>query len=212
MYAILIFSVLIAVIAAGLYFRMYPKFPPTARYENFANPAVAPDEPTCVHRSADAQVLMGLFKQCPKRSPTEDATDREELALILNKLTCLDADVTNNGVNGYNTLKLPYNTSHDAEPLTNFVGRCLNNGTRSRDLEIVIDRFEKRGKTLIENLSRRMDIDSKEPLVHFAEVIKTTMNALTTNCLAHHSSLDRPYGPRDPGFTVPYSVDRLAPY
>jgi hypothetical protein len=212
MYAILIFSVLVVVIASGIYFHMYPKFPPTARYENFANPAVSPDKPTCVHRSVDAQVLMGLFKQCPKSSPTDDATDREELALILNKLTCLDADVSNNGVDGYNTLKLPYNTSHDAEPLTNFVGRCLNNGTRSRDLEIVIDRFEKRGKTLIENLCRRKDIDSKEPLVHFAAVVKTTMNALTTNCLAKHSSLDRPYGPRDPGFMVPYSVDRLAQY
>ena len=76
---------------------------------------------------------MSLFKPCPDVLPSEDATDRVELALILNKLTCLDADVSNNGVDGYNTLKLPYNTSHDAEPLTNFVGRCLNNGTRSRD-------------------------------------------------------------------------------
>jgi hypothetical protein len=210
MYHLYLLFFLVLVIGAGVYFQTYPQMP--KRYENFANPAVAPNEPSCVHRSADAQILMSLFKPCPDTLPSEDSVDRVELALILNKLTCLDADVSNNGVDGYNTLKLPYNTSHDAEPLTNFVGRCLNNGTRSRDLEIVIDRFEKRGATLIKNLCKRKDLDIKEPLYHFGEVIKTTMNSLTTNCLTQHASLDKPFGPRDPGFSVPYSVDRLAAY
>jgi hypothetical protein len=204
---------IVVVVAVGVYFKMYPRFPQT-HYENFANPAVAPNQPSCVERSGDALVLLGLFKPCPDQynAPTTDAVDRVELQLILNKLTCLDADVTNNGVAGYNTLNLPYNTSHDAEPLTNFVGRCLNNGTRSRDLEIVMDRYEKRGNTLIKQLCANKKIDPKAPLEHFAEVLKTTMNALTTNCLAQHSSLDKPFGPRDPGFSVPFTVSNLAPY
>jgi len=206
---------IVLVVAVGIYFKMYPRFPPSERrIENFANPAVAPNQPSCVQRSADALVLLGLFKPCPdqRNAPTEDAVDRVELQLILNKLTCLDADVSNNGVDGYNTLKLPFNTTHDTEPLTNFVGRCLNNGTRSRDLEVIMDRYERRGTTLIKNLCLRKGIDSKAPLDHYAEVTKNTMNSLTTNCLAKHSSLDTPFGPRDPGFSVPFSVSTLSPY
>jgi hypothetical protein len=138
--------------------------------------------------------------------------DREELNLILKKLTCLDADATNSGVGGYNTLKLPYNTSHDAEPLSNFVGRCLNNGTKQRDIDIMIDKYDKRGKELIRNISSRIGMDSKEAQGNYNSLITNTLRILSTNCLAMRSSLDTPYGPRDPGFSTPYSVERLAPF
>ena len=207
---VVFFTILLLVVMIGVRLNMYPSLP----VEGFSSPRVAPNQPTCVQRNGDAQRLLAIFPTCADqyRAPGEDAQDRIELQLILNKLTCLDADVTNNGVSGYNTFNLPYNASHDAEPLTNFVGRCLNNGTRSRDLEIVIDRYEKRGNTLITQICKRANNDSKEPLGLFNEVIKTTMKALTQNCLAQHSSLDRPFGPRDPGFSVPFSVERLALY
>jgi hypothetical protein len=215
MFAFLVLGVLIFMVAAGVYLKMYPQMPRSfSGYENFANPAVAPEEPNCIRRSLDAQALASLFKQCSdqRNAPTEDDMDRAELNLILQKLTCLDADVSNNGTNGYNTLKLQYNTSHDAEPLQNFVGRCLNNGTRSRDLEIMIDLYERRGNTIVKQLCSRAKIDAKEPLERYAEVIKTTMKTLTLNCLMKHTSLDRPYGVRDPGFSSSYMVDKLAPY
>lgn len=210
---IVFFTVLVILVMVGIHLRMYPRLPPSME-EGFSSPRVAPNQPTCVQRSGDAQHLLSLFAACADqyRAPGEDAQDRIELKLILNKLTCLDADVTNNGVSGYNTFNLPYNTSHDAEPLTNFVGRCLNNGTRSRDLEIVIDKYERRGSTLIKQLCRRANKDPKEPLNRYQNVVQTTMRALTDNCLAQHGSLDRPFGPRDPGFSVPFTVDRLSPF
>jgi len=199
------------IVAAGLFFRMYPRMPKN-RYEGFSSPAVAPAEPKCIQRSLDAQTILRILSPCTDPSPTEDATDRAELALILKKLTCLDADVANNGVAGYNTLSLQYNTSHDAEPLTNFVGRCLNNGTQSRDLEIVIDKYDKRGKVLLNQITKRLGMDASSLMSNYDALLNTTMNTLKTNCLAPQSHLDIPFGPRDPGYSTPFSVARLASY
>jgi hypothetical protein len=210
----LVFLILIA--GMGIFFKMYPKFPALEKrqIEPFASPAVAPFQPKCTQRNADAQVLLRLFPPCPDESkaPTEDATDRAELSLILNKLTCLDADVNSNGVKGYNTMSLQYNTSHDQEPLGSFVGRCLNNGIRQRDIELLAEKYEKRGKTLITQIATRQGIDGKSALETYETVIKTTIKSLTTHCLAQRSSLDTPYGPRDPGYAIPYSVSALAPF
>jgi hypothetical protein len=210
----LVFLILIA--GMGVFFKMYPKFPALEKrhIEPFSSPAVAPFQPKCTQRNVDAQVLLRLFPACEDESkaPTEDATDRAELTLMLNKLTCLDADVNSNGVKGYNTLSLKYNTSHDNEPLGSFLGRCLNNGLRKRDIELLIDKFEKRGKTLITQIAKRQGIDGKSALETYESLIKTTNNTLNTNCLAQRSSLDTPYGPRDPGYSIPYSVSGLAPF
>lgn len=213
---IIYLAILIFIVVGGIALKMYPVFPPSEKKlkEYFSSPAVAPFQPSCVQRNVDAQVILRLFPPCSDESkaPTEDATDRAELALILNKLTCLDADATNSGVGGYNTLSLQYNTSHDVEPLTNFVGRCLNNGVKPRDIEIVIDKYDKRGKTLIKQISSRTGIDPKMPQEHYNAVITTTLNSLNTNCLAKRSSLDTPFGPRDPGYSTPFSVERLSPF
>jgi len=213
MYVLAYLALIALVVAAGLYLKMYPRMPRN-RYEGFSSPAVAPAEPKCIQRSLDAQIILRILPPCrdPHNSPTEDATDREELALILKKLTCLDADVANNGVAGYNTLSLQYNTSHDAEPLTNFVGRCLNNGTQSRDLEIVIDKYDKRGKRLISQITKRSGMDASSLMSNYDALLNTTMKTLKTNCLAPQSHMDIPFGPRDPGYSTPHSVARLASY
>ena len=206
--------VVIVIVGLGILFKMYATFPPSEKKEGFSSPAVAPNQPKCIQRNLDAQVLLRLFPACadPNKAPTEDGMDRTERALILNKLTCLDADATNAGVGGYNTFKLPYTTSHDAEPLTNFVGRCLNNGTQKRDIEIVIDKYDKRGKALISQICNRVGMDPKSSQENYNALITTTLNTLMNKCLAMRSSLDTPYGPRDPGYSTPYSVDRLAPF
>ena len=200
---------------------MYPVFPmmekTTIRYntaENFSSPAVAPSDPSCVKRNVDAQILLRMFPQCDSdyKSPSEDALNRIELKLILNKMTCLDADVSNSGVAGYNTMYLPYNTSHDTEPITNFVGRCLNNGARMRDIDLIMDKYESRGLELILLIATRMNMEPRTAYSHYRAVIITTIKTLKTNCLMGHSKLDRPVGPRDPGYSTPFSVEKLAPF
>jgi len=212
---------IIAIVVMGVYFKMYPVFPlmekTTRKYnflENYSNPSVSPNEPTCVRRNIDAQALLEMFPQCTSdyNSPSEDALNRIELKHILNKLTCLDADVSNSGVSGYNTLYLKYNTSHDTEPLTNFVGRCLNGGARTRDIDIIMSKYESRGNELLKGISSFMHIEPTKAYEHFRKVIKTTYASLINNCKMERASLDKPAGIRDPGYMIPFSVETLGPF
>ena len=212
---------IVALVSMGIAFKMYPIFPimekTTKKYnflENYSSPSVSPNDPTCVRRSADAQALLAMFPQCENdfNSPSEDAMNRIELKLILNKLTCIDADVANSGISGYNTLNLKYNTSHDTEPITNFIGRCLNGGTRTRDIDLIMAKYETRGNDLIAKISSFKHTDPKTAYNHFKAVIKTTYNSLITNCTITRASLDIPAGVRDPGYTVPFSIETLAPF
>lgn len=209
MQALLYIVTIIAIVALGYAFKMYPQLPPVR--EHFSSPAIAPEMPTCVKRSADAQALLALLPvhNC---APSEDDTDRKELRLMLNKLTCLDSDVVNSGVSGYNTMYLKYNTSHDTEPLTNFVGRCLNGGARTRDIDLIMDKYESRGIQLIARISKKEGSNPEVAFKHFNAVIGTTARSLTYNCRMSRAQLDRPVGVRDPGYTTPFSVERLAPF
>ena len=200
---------------------MYPRFPSmektTLKYstvENFSSPAISPNDPTCVKRNTDAQALLRMFPQCDSdyKSPSEDALNRVELKLILNKLTCLDADVTNSGVAGYNTLQLKFNTSHDTEPITNFVGRCLNGGARTRDIDIIMAKYESRGNELIASLARRLKVDPRPAFNRFRNVLSVTHDSLINNCKMKRASLDIPAGVRDPGYSIPFSIEKLAPF
>lgn len=212
---------IISIVALGLYFKMYPRFPSmektTLKYstvENFSSPAISPNDPTCVKRNTDAQALLRMFPQCDSdyKSPSEDALNRVELKLILNKLTCLDADVTNSGVAGYNTLQLQFNTSHDTEPITNFVGRCLNGGARTRDIDIIMAKYESRGNELIASLARRLKVDPRPAFNKFRNVLSVTNSSLINNCKMKRASLDIPAGVRDPGYSIPFTIEKLAPF
>ena len=200
---------------------MYPTFPlmekTTLKYstvENFSSPAIAPTMPTCIKRNTDAQALLRMFPQCDSdfKSPSEDAMNRIELKLILNKLTCLDADVTNSGVAGYNTLYLPFNTSHDTEPITNFVGRCLNGGARTRDIDLIMSKYESRGNELIGAISLLMRKNPAEAFKLFSNVLQVTNDSLVFNCKMKRASMDIPAGVRDPGYSIPFSIEKLAPF
>jgi hypothetical protein len=210
MQTLLYIAAIIAIVALGYAFKMYPQLPPVR--EHFSSPAIAPEMPTCVKRSDAAQALLALLPADRCNNPSEDETDRKELRLILNKLTCLDSDVVNSGVAGYNTMYLQYNTSHDTEPLTNFVGRCLNGGARTRDIDIIMEKYESRGVELIGRITKKEGTDPAVAFKYFNAVISTTGHSLTHNCRMSRAQLDRPAGVRDPGYMMPFSVDKLAPF
>lgn len=205
---------IIIIVLFGIYFRKYPKFPPMERksIEFFSSAVTGPAEPTCVRRNADAQALLQIFPQCAYTSPSEDAIDRTELKLIINKLTCIDADVNKTGIPGYNTANLPYNTSHDTEPLINFVGRCLNHGANTRDIDLIMGKYESRGVELITRIGKSANIDTKQAYDLYRALLNTTYVVLSTNCIKEAKLLDRPHGPRDPGYAMPHSVATLAPF
>jgi hypothetical protein len=106
--------------------------------------------PKCFLRDPEATKLLESLRPSKPQHPEAFG----ELSLILQKMLCIDADVTSSGAGAYSTFQLPFVTQHDIEPAASFVNRCLKGALRSRDLEIAIEKFERRGATLVQELAQ----------------------------------------------------------
>jgi len=177
--------------------------------EHFSTVAVDRDlMPRCFTRDAEAQNILSLLRDTKASDPDAFA----ELSLILQKMLCIDADVTGAGAGGYQSFQLPFVTQHDLEPAASFVGRCLKGAVRSRDLEIMMDKFEKRGVVLIQSLSSGDEATRSQCLTKFHGVAVRSSRAIGKACMNNGVGLDRPSGPRDPGFSIPEGLEEQGPY
>lgn len=169
-----------------------------SKVEGFAVAAVDPIRmPACAERSPAAQRILAAIAHYP-----ESDEGAAEIRLLLSKLCCMEADVSTAGAGVYRTLPLQFRTSHDMEPPTTFVGRCLRNAVRQRDIDLVMDKFEKRGRALIRS---RCPESRKD----FDEVIASTRLAFVSFCLGDQPSMDKPMGARDVGFWAPDDTDLM---
>jgi hypothetical protein len=169
-----------------------------SKVEGFAVAAVDPIRmPACAERSPAAQRILAAIAHYP-----ESDEGAAEIRLLLSKLCCMEADVSTAGAGVYRTLPLQFRTSHDMEPPTSFVGRCLRNAVRQRDIDLVMDKFEKRGRALIQS---RCPESRKD----FDEVIASTRLAFVSFCLGDQPSMDKPMGARDVGFWAPEDTDLM---
>ena len=201
----------LVLIAAFLY--LFPRYF-TAKAEGFSTIALNEDDfPACVARDYDAQKLLSSLKTAVKgHGPDSDAAMAyEELRLIVMKLTCMDADITSLGAGVYASLRLPFNTQHDMEPVGTFVGRCLKNAVKERDISLTLGKLQDRGTVLINTLCHNGH-SKGEALTLFDAVVKRTEANITRICLKEHASMDVPAGVRDPGYYLPDDVAGLGPY
>jgi hypothetical protein len=177
---------------------LYPGF--LKKIEGFSTIAVDPVyHPKCFARDAEAQrLLANVVNAFP---PTPDGNQMvDEFRLILTKLLCIDADITGSGSGVYSTVDLQFNTFHDMEPVANFVGRCLNRSLKERDISLTLEKLETRGAELLKGM-HGIEKGQKEMWVASLHNIATrTSQAIHRVCLMPVASLDRPAGPRDPGF------------
>jgi hypothetical protein len=192
-------------IAAFLYFR--PRF----MTEGFATIALDGETmPKCFLRDAEAQRILAEFTGT--NAPASDAgMAYAELKLILQKALCMDADITGSGAGPYSTYQMPFATAHDIEPAASFVGRCVKGAVRTRDLEMVIDKFEARGIELINTLCAEND-RRERVMTMFHNVLARASRNMAEKCLVEKASLDIPAGPRDPGYFEPDAIKELRPY
>ena len=192
---------ILIVIATFLY--LYPRYFSGPK-EGFATIALNTSNfPACVTRDADAQKLLSMLKS--------DTTEFEELGLIVSKLLCMDADITSLGAGVYASLRLPFNTQHDMEPVGTFVGRCLKNAVKERDISLTLGKLQDRGTVLI-NMLCSNSATKAEAVTLFDGIVKRTETNITKVCLKEHASMDVPAGIRDPGYYVPGSLAELGPY
>lgn len=204
----------LVVIAIGVLLYLNPRFFYIKRKEEGFTTAIQSDTfPKCIGRSPDAQKLLAeLHPRVANLAPASDAAMAfAEFKLILQKMLCLDADITGQAAGAYTTYSLPFSTMHDIEPTASFVGRCLRNGLRSQDIEIAIDKFETRGSELLKTLCPT-PAEYSQFYGLFRRVIEQTAKSLATTCLREHAAMDIPPGVRDPGYYTPPEINRYSDY
>lgn len=171
--------------------------------EGFAVAAVdAARVPACTERSNAAQSLLARFADQPE---TNEAA--AELRLMLSKLCCLEADITTPAAGPFRTQRLQFRTSHDMEAASSLVGRCLAAAVPARDVELIMEKFEKRGNELIDTLLSGCPEAARE----YADVLARVRSALNS-CVPEPPTMDHPVGPRDLGFWESSTVADLSQY
>jgi hypothetical protein len=190
---------------------LYPTF--LKEIEGFSTIAVDPVySPKCFARDAEAQRLLAEVVNAIPNTP-EGIQWVDEFRLILTKLLCIDADITGSGSGVYSTVDLKFNTFHDMEPVANFVGRCLKRSLKERDIKLTLEKLETRGAELLKG-STGVEKAQRDVWVSSLHNIATrTSQAIRRVCLTPIASLDRPTGPRDPGFyDTAKGLSKPAPY
>jgi hypothetical protein len=167
--------------------------------------------PRCLTRDPDSQALLAQLYS--KSSPNTQAGEAyAEFKLIIQKLLCIDADVTGMGAGAYSTYQLPYVTAHDIEPAANFVGRCVRNAVRERDVYMVLEKFESRGNVLLKTICGGDSGAANTHMAAFNRIVKRIGASITARCLSEKANMDVPAGPRDPGYYTPNNVENLQEY
>lgn len=168
--------------------------------------------PKCFTRSPEAQAILKQLYPMKQMAPaSKEAMAYDELKLILEKVLCIDADITGMGAGPFQTYQLPFATQHDIEPPASFVGRCLKNALKPRDIEVEFMKLHDRGQVLIETLCYD-DAERAEVKAVFRNIIVKTAHSIAFTCLSEKANLDRPAGPRDPGYYVPHFSLEQGPY
>lgn len=176
---------------------------PKSVTEGFAVASVDPARvPACVERSTEAQSLLARFASIP-------ATDENaaELRLLVSKLCCMEVDIVAPSAGSYRTLSLQFRTSHDLEPPSTTVGRCLNRTLPQRDIDLALEKYQSRGATLLKAVLG----DCPDAKREFAAVVDRLRRAFAT-CQATQPSMDHPIGVRDMGFWESRNVADLSAY
>lgn len=172
--------------------------------EGFATHGINRDLPKCFLRDAEAQELIAMFQGV---NTPEQIAARDELQLIVQKVLCMDADVTGAGAGIYSTRGLAYATAHDIAPVSDIVGRCVRKAVRSQELEVAFDKFEARGIQLLGVLCTG-DASARAATL-FHNVLVRSAAHIKAACAIPKMTIEHPASPRDPGYYIP---DRLIEY
>ena len=199
---LIVFLLFVAVSLALIHYK--PADLPGISVETFAVAAVDPARvPACVERSTEAQSLLARFATVPA---TDD--NAAELRLLISKLCCMEVDIVAPSAGSYRTLPLQFRTSHDLEPASTTVGRCLSRSLPQRDIDLALEKFQRRGEDL---LTRVLGGDCSDAKREFAAVLDRLRRAFAT-CKGTQPSMDHPIGARDMGFWESRNVADLSAY
>lgn len=137
---------------------------PSGKWEGFegfhGNSAGVPDI-ACSQESTDAVAICDIFDG-HKATTSDGPDDLRELKMILSKLCCIKHDLLSSNQTVNSTMKLPYNTSHDREPVANTVARCFTKTIPIRDIDITFLTFKDRGLVLLNKSCTSYNLSNDE--------------------------------------------------
>jgi hypothetical protein len=185
-----------------------------SRYEGFAGPARGGGVPDCLTNSQEASDLYLLFSS--KNSTTEEGPDDfRELELILSKTNCLKKDLMGPSGIVEATRYQPYSTAHDIEPVAETAARCLAKTIPPRDLDIILDKWTRRGKEIVRRLCtsyKLSDTEVNKANVYFKGVIEDISDIAKSRCLKGEVEIAGTKGPREINPYEPPGLTELKPY
>jgi hypothetical protein len=180
----------------------------------FGGVAVGAGEPDCLRTSSEAAQVYSIFAN--RRSSTEEGpADFQEFRLLLSKLACFKKDLIGTAAVVEATRYQPYATSMDIEPIGETTARCFAKTIPSRDLEISLDKWSKRGKELIRRLCTSMNLtemESAQADTLFDGLIRDVSDVARSVCLSGEPTINGKVAPRQPNGFEPETLSELGPY
>jgi len=177
--------------------------------EGFTGPAKGGGAPDCLTNSQEASDLYQLYAS--KNSTTEEGSDDlRELTLLLSKISCFKKDLMSPSGIVEATRYQPYSTAHDVEPVAETTARCFAKTIPPRDLDIALDKWNRRGKELVRRLCtsyQLSDSEVKKADMLFRAAIIDISNIAKAQCLKGDVEIAGTKGPRD---VSPYSPPELS--
>jgi len=185
-----------------------------ASSEGFAGPAKGAGIPDCLRHSQEASDLYTLFSS--RDNTTEEGPDDlRELALVLSKMSCLKKDVMSPSGIVEATRYQPYSTAHDVEAVAETAARCLAKTIPPRDLDIILDKWNRRTKELVRRLCSSYKISNSE-LNKADMILKGLITDITdvtrAQCLKGDVEIAGKKGPREINPYEPPELSELREY
>ena len=158
-----------SIIAAGLvyYVMVYSRTRPLGgdnftdmpKKEGFGDTGM----PDCMRSSSDAATLYSLFdRRIPSAGEGVGADNFAEFTQLLSKLTCLKKDLMSpNGI--VDATKYPdFSTHSDIEQVSETAARCFAKTIPPRDLALIFEKWQTRGKELLTHLCTAANLTTQE--------------------------------------------------
>ena len=143
----------------------------------FGGVVVGEGMPECLQYSSEAAQLYAAFNGRLKDPGVDSGSDDfREFTQLLSKLVCLKKDLSSStGV--VDATRYPdYATTSDIEPVQETTARCFAKTIPQRDLDLIFDKWNKRGQEIILHLCTASNLTEDE-----VKKVETTFNKLWTN-------------------------------
>jgi len=167
-------------------------------------PTLIPPPESCVNPLGQSI----LFSFTSQSTTEEGKRDLVEFKHMINKLSCFEKDLTSGEFTVSATLKQPFITTHDVEPISETTGRCFAKTLPPRDLDIQMDKWTERGNFLIRRLCTSYSLTNAEVIdveKKFQAFIREIYDTARNNCLQKEPLDVSARGPRDP---APFSTQQ----